>query len=108
MPAVRAVCPSRTIPHTIPFVETIYETFGVGVDTRTGVDDKDYQPPFRFTGKTDTLTVKLRALEKYPRRVSAALLSAMVIWPFRRGSPSHALRKWRAIAQTLGALPLRQ
>ena len=33
---------SRTIPHTIPFVETIYETFDVGVDTRTGVDDKDY------------------------------------------------------------------
>ena len=50
---------SRTIPHTIPFVETIYETFDVGVDTRTGVDDSDYQPPFRFTGKIDKLTVKL-------------------------------------------------
>jgi arylsulfatase len=50
---------SRTIPHTIPFVETIYETFDVGVDTRTGVDDNDYQPPFRFTGKIDKLTVKL-------------------------------------------------
>ena len=49
---------TRTIPHTIPFVETIYETFDVGVDTRTG-DDKDYQPPFRFTGKIDKLTVKL-------------------------------------------------
>ena len=30
-----------------------------GVDTRTGVDDKDYQPPFRFTGKLDKLTIKL-------------------------------------------------
>ena len=50
---------SRTIPHTIPFVETIYETFDVGVDTRTGVDDNDYQLPFRFTGKIDELTVKL-------------------------------------------------
>jgi arylsulfatase A-like enzyme len=50
---------SSTIPHTIPFVETIYETFDVGVDTRTGVDDNDYQPPFRFTGKIDKLTVKL-------------------------------------------------
>jgi len=29
------------------------------VDTRTSVDDKDYQPPFRFTGKLDKLTVKL-------------------------------------------------
>jgi len=50
---------SRTIPHTIPFVETIYETFDVGVDTRTGMDDDDCQPPFRFTGKIDKLTVKL-------------------------------------------------
>ena len=54
---------SRTIPHTIPFVETIYETFDVGVDTRTGVDDNDYQPPFRFTGKIDKLTVKLVPLK---------------------------------------------
>jgi arylsulfatase len=29
------------------------------VDTRTGVDDRDYQPPFRFNGKIDKLTVKL-------------------------------------------------
>jgi arylsulfatase len=50
---------SKTIAHTIPFLETIDETFDVGVDTRTGVDDKDYQPPFRFTGKIDKLTVKL-------------------------------------------------
>jgi arylsulfatase len=50
---------NRTIPHTIPFVETIDETFDVGVDTRTGVDDVDYQPPFRFTGKIDKLTIKL-------------------------------------------------
>ena len=31
----------------------------MGVDTRTGVDDKDYQVPFRFTGKLDKLTIKL-------------------------------------------------
>ena len=54
---------SKTIPHTTPFVETIDETFDVGVDTRTGVDDKDYQLPFRFTGKVDKLTVKLVPLK---------------------------------------------
>jgi len=54
---------SRTIPHTIPFVETFYETFDVGVDTRARVDDNDYQPPFRFTGKIDKLTVKLVPLK---------------------------------------------
>ena len=50
---------SKTIPHTIPALMTIDESFDVGVDTRTGVDDKDYQLPFRFTGKLDKLTIKL-------------------------------------------------
>jgi hypothetical protein len=31
----------------------------VGVDTRTSVDDKDYQVPLRFTGKINKLTFKL-------------------------------------------------
>jgi hypothetical protein len=32
----------------------------VGVDTGTPVDDKDYQVPFRFTGKLHRLTVELK------------------------------------------------
>ena len=51
---------NKTIPYTIPFVITVGETFDVGVDTRMGVDDNDYLPPFRFTGKLDKLTVNLR------------------------------------------------
>jgi hypothetical protein len=35
------------------------ETFDVGVDLRTPVDDFDYQLPFRFTGTIDNLTYKL-------------------------------------------------
>ncbi len=50
---------SKKIPHTIPGLMTIDESFDVGVDTRTAVDDKDYQPPFRFTGKLAKLTIKL-------------------------------------------------
>jgi arylsulfatase len=50
----------KTIPHTIPFLMTIDESFDVGVDTRTGVDDNDYQPPFSFTGKLVKLTVNLK------------------------------------------------
>jgi arylsulfatase A-like enzyme len=50
---------NKKIPHTIPALMTIDETFDVGVDTRTGVDDKDYQPPFRFTGKLGKVTIKL-------------------------------------------------
>jgi arylsulfatase len=55
---------SKEIPHTIPFLATVDETFDVGVDTRMGVDDNDYQPPFRFTGKLDKLTIKLVPPEK--------------------------------------------
>jgi arylsulfatase len=50
---------NKKIPHTIPALMTIDETFDIGVDTRTGVDDKDYQPPFRFTGKLGKITIKL-------------------------------------------------
>ena len=50
---------SKAVPHTIPLSATADETFDVGVDTRTSVDDRDYQPPFRFNGKIDKLTFKL-------------------------------------------------
>jgi len=48
----------QSIPRTIPFLLTFDETFDVGVDTRTGVNDADYQVPFRFTGVINKLTVK--------------------------------------------------
>jgi len=51
----------KTIPHTIPFLMTIDESFDVGVDLRTGVNDQDYQVPFPFTGTLDKLTYKLEA-----------------------------------------------
>ena len=50
---------NKTIPHTIPALMTIDESFDVGVDTRTGVDDTDYQVPFKFNGKLAKLTLKL-------------------------------------------------
>jgi arylsulfatase A-like enzyme len=50
---------NQKIAHTIPFIMAIDETFDVGVDTRTPVDDKDYQVPFRLSGKLDKLTFKL-------------------------------------------------
>ena len=35
------------------------ETFDVGADTGTPVDDNDYQVPFKFTGKLDKLTLSI-------------------------------------------------
>jgi arylsulfatase A-like enzyme len=50
---------NQTIPHTIPFLMTLGETFDIGSDTRTSVDDGDYQVPFAFTGTIDKVTVAL-------------------------------------------------
>src|SRR5438046_1759314 len=49
---------SKKIAHTIPLIMSIDETFDVGLDTGTGVDNS-YQVPFRFTGTIDKLTFKL-------------------------------------------------
>jgi len=48
----------KTLKHTIPLMMTIDETFDIGMDTRTGVDDS-YELPFKFTGTIDKLTFKL-------------------------------------------------
>ena len=45
---------SGTFSHTMPFAPESSETFDVGSDTGTGVDDEDYQTPFAFDGKLDT------------------------------------------------------
>jgi arylsulfatase len=47
------------IPKTIPFLIPPDETFDVGGDSRTGVNDLDYQVPFTFDGKIDKLTFHL-------------------------------------------------
>jgi arylsulfatase len=44
--------------HTIPLLMSIDETFDVGSDTRTAVND-DYKLPFRFIGTIDKLTFNL-------------------------------------------------
>ena len=48
----------KKIPHTVPLLMTVDETFDVGIDTYSPVDD-DYKLPFRFTGTIDKLTFNL-------------------------------------------------
>ncbi len=48
----------KKIDHTIPLLMAIDETFDVGSDTRTAVNN-DYKLPFRFTGTIDKLTFNL-------------------------------------------------
>jgi hypothetical protein len=49
--------------NSITFLQVADETFDVGIDTRTGVNDKDYQVPFAFNGKINNLTVKLGPMQ---------------------------------------------
>jgi arylsulfatase A-like enzyme len=48
----------KTLKHTIPLLMSIDETFDVGLDTRTGVDNS-YKLPFKFTGTINKLTFEL-------------------------------------------------
>ena len=49
----------------IPMLMPIDESFDVGSDTRSGVDD-GYELPFDFTGSTNKLTCKLGPLQMSP------------------------------------------
>jgi arylsulfatase len=53
------VVATQTMDRTVPFTLQWDETFDIGADTGTPVDDHDYQVPFAFTGKIDKLTIAL-------------------------------------------------
>ena len=59
-------------------MHAIDETFDVGVDTRTAVDDFEYQVPFRFNDKIDKLTYKLgpEQLSAEDKEAAAKVLAA--------------------------------
>lgn len=50
---------TKTLPKTLPMILQWDESFDIGSDTLTGVNDADYQPPFPLTAKLAKLTVKL-------------------------------------------------
>jgi hypothetical protein len=50
---------TQKMEHTLPLILQWDETFDIGSDTGTPVDDKDYQVPFTFTGKLAKLTIKV-------------------------------------------------
>ena len=53
------VVASKTMAKTLPMTLQWDESFDIGSDTLTGVNDADYQPPFRFTGTLNKLTIKI-------------------------------------------------
>ena len=53
------VVATENLERTIPLLLPWDETFDIGSDTGTPIDDKDYRVPFAFTGKIDKLTISL-------------------------------------------------
>ncbi|SHO53301.1 arylsulfatase [Desulfopila aestuarii DSM 18488] len=48
-----------TMPHTLPMILQWDESFDIGSDTLTGVNDADYLPPFTLTAQLNKLTIKV-------------------------------------------------
>jgi arylsulfatase len=71
------VVDTRKMERTLPMILQWDESFDVGSDTLTGVNDADYQPPFAFTGKLNKLTIKIDRPQLSPadiRKLQAAVV----------------------------------
>lgn len=73
------VISTQTMERTIPLMGPIDETFDIGSDTGSPIDDQDYKLPFTFTGKIDKLTISLEKPKLTPadiQKLKQAELSA--------------------------------
>ena len=50
---------TQTMEKTLPMILQWDESFDIGSDTLTGVNDADYTPPFPLTAKLNKLTIKV-------------------------------------------------
>lgn len=48
---------TQTMQRSIPLIFAVDETFDIGSDTGSSIDDGDYQVPFNFTGTIDKLII---------------------------------------------------
>ena len=67
-----------TMPRTLPMILQWDESFDIGSDTLTGVNDADYKPPFPLTAKLNKLTLKLDRPQLSPadiKKLEAAMKS---------------------------------
>jgi len=72
--------------HTLPMILQWDESFDVGSDTLTGVNDADYLPPFPLTAKLDKLTIVMdrpQLTEEDIKKIENAQATAV------DGSPMH-------------------
>ncbi len=63
------VVAEKTMPKTLPMILQWDESFDVGSDTLTGVNDADYKPPFALTATLHKLTIKVDRPQLSPEDV---------------------------------------
>jgi len=79
-----------TMPHTLPMILQWDESFDIGSDTLTGVNDEDYKPPFTLTAKLNKLTIKVdrpKLSEEDIKKFENAESEALDGKPLRHGQP---------------------
>ena len=60
---------TQKMERTIPFLLQLDESLDIGSDTLTGVNDADYQPPFKFTGKLNQVKLLIDRPQLSPRDI---------------------------------------
>jgi hypothetical protein len=64
-----AVVETRKLEKTIPIILQWDESFDIGSDTLTGVNDEDYLPPFPLTARFNKLTIKIDRPQLSPEEI---------------------------------------
>ncbi|MEJ2577157.1 MAG: arylsulfatase, partial [Gammaproteobacteria bacterium] len=80
---------SHKLERTLPMILQWDESFDIGSDTLTGVNDADYKPPFPLTAKLNKLTIRVDRPELTPedvKKLEASQATAV------DGSPIHHLQ----------------
>jgi arylsulfatase len=84
------VVATEKMAHTMPMILQWDESFDVGSDTLTGVNDADYQPPFTLTAKLNKLAIKVdrpKLSEEDIKKLETAESAAVDGSPLRRVQP---------------------
>ena len=64
------VVATKKMEKTLPMILQWDESFDIGSDTLTGVNDADYKPPFPLTAKLEKLTIKMDRPQLTPEDIA--------------------------------------
>jgi hypothetical protein len=86
------VVAARKMERTLPMILQWDESFDIGSDTLTGVNDDNYKPPFPLTAKLGKLTIKVDRPQLSPedmKKLQAAMRTKAQSDRFRRSQPAR-------------------